>query len=150
MARNKGIDLYVQDEEIVDLLTGEVVKKRTKRIKKKSKQPDYIKIYLDGIKHVEGRKIIVNDWFLDIMRLAPWADEDEQRFDISTFDKQCIMEKYNMKSDALKKNIEGLVTKKILLRIDSNIFKLNPEIIGKGDWNEIEELRKRYKEYGYK
>ena len=133
---------YFENRTIVDK-DGNVIDSE-REVHYKSEEPNYVKFYIDAwcaFKDIKG----VNTRFL--YQLLPFMSyaADQQLICITAYIKRQISHilGWSEKSalNRFSQEIARLCQKKVLRRIDTNTYQVNPELIGKGPWKDIQRLR---------
>lgn len=128
----------------VDSETGEVISSNSLREWSiPREEPDYVKLYLNAV--LEFREVSCSNTptLMALMKYMSFADNEDggQMIILNKYVKNKIAEELEIKQDTLRKNIEKLCAGKILRKIETNTYQVNPYLIGKGDWNSIKNLR---------
>lgn len=130
--------------EYVNFKTGEISSENlTKEWIVDREEPDFIKLYFNaicGFNDVSPANVPV------LMALLPYmtyADDSHggQIIGLTSYIRDRICEKLNIKPETLRKNINALCDGKILRKIATNTYQANPHLFGKGDWKSIKNLR---------
>lgn len=109
------------------------------------KEPQYVKLYTDCISTVKGLKNGLNPIFLAFLPYMRRADIKGlcggQIIFVNKSMKEAIAEKLGLKIDSINKALSELVKSEIFKRVDVGTYQVNPNIIGKGEWNNIKNIR---------
>jgi len=129
--------LYEETKEVIDYETGEV--KQTMKLKsiKHETEPNYIKLYLSDICKLNDIPKTGNDVLNELILLVNYENE----IVLSAGIKNRICKKIEIKKGSLDNNISKLTKQQILKRVDRGIYMLNPNLFGKGKWQDIKKLR---------
>lgn len=128
----------------VDLKTGEVLKSESlKEWSVPREEPDYIKLYLNAVLEFRDVSCSNTPTLMALMKYMSFADDENggQMIILNKYVKNRIADELGIKQDTLRKNIEKLCFGRILRKIETNTYQVNPYLIGKGDWNSIKNLR---------
>lgn len=141
MAKN----LIARNEE-VEYFNNEVQQIRTRETQYtiKTEEPDYVKLYIKAwceFKQVKG----INFKFLcSILPYMAYA-EDKQLIVFSSTIKKIIAKNLNWagKSSIYRFNneLKKLVKNNVIKRIGTSTYQVNPQLIGRGQWKNIRNLR---------
>ena len=132
MAKEKtisGIDLI----ETVDFKTGEVTREEKHTKIKFKVEEDYNKLYLRSLSVVSGLPTHMTGTLNEVLKRVNYENEIVL---VSSIKKR-MAHSLGIKLNTLDHHIGGLVKKKILIRIDRGIFRLNTYIFGRGKWVDI-------------
>lgn len=120
-----------------DYETGEI-KKTSVTNTFKGDEPNYIKIYLDDIAYLYN---VPKAGSSLIFELFNYITYNTNELILNSSVKKKIATKIGITVPSLANLICSLVSKKILKRIDTGIYMLNPYLFGKGDWQTLKQLR---------
>ena len=108
-------------------------------------EPQYVKLYTDCISSVKGLKNGLNPIFLAFLPYMRRADIKGkcggQIIFVNKAMKSAIAEKLGLKIDSINKALSEFVKSEIFKRVDVGTYQVNPNIIGKGEWNDIKNIR---------
>ena len=126
-----------QVDRIIDSETGEVIQQDRKESLAVGKEPNYYKVYINDLANLQG--------------LNP---TEKMVFEIlsanMTFDnlivlikpiKEKLVKITGKEFETIKKAIQGLAKKKVLLKEERACYRVNPKYIAKGKWQDIKALR---------
>lgn len=155
---NKEYTVYTEKVLTKDDKTGEVLKDTTVVITKAKKRDNFIKIFVDnidflgaGLNNAERQVLVGFLAKVDYQNVV--YVHSELRKEI------CI--KYNISPSTISNGIKGLVQKGVLLELTdalkekmdihmNNGYLINPDIAGKGSFNELQKLRQEvYIDYDF-
>lgn len=123
---------------------GVVLEEET-TIRYKTTEPDYVKLYIEAWCTFKGAGKKANSTFL--FQLMPYISyaRDKQLIIVSSYIKEIVAQNlgWKMTSCLTRFNVEmyKLCKCKILKRISTNTYMVNPELIGRGEWKDIKKLR---------
>lgn len=122
-----------------------VVLEEDTTIRYKTTEPDYVKLYIEAWCAFKGAGKNVNTNFLyHLLPYMTYAQEKQLIF-LNAYIKQIIAEQLNWSEATLQNrfNVElnKLIRKKILKRVATSTYMVNPELIGRGEWKDIKNLQ---------
>ena len=123
---------------------GEILQENRKITYGIAREPDFVKLYLDDLAKLEGLPKSVAAVFYGLLKYMTYADEDGGQIVIlnSYAKKQILLNSKSIKSTQTINNaIVALKKVGLLTAIDQSTFRINPAVIGKGEWRDIAELR---------
>ena len=116
-----------------------------KEVYREKDEPDFIKLYIDCVFTVKGVRKGLNPIFLAFLEYMSYADSNNkyggQIIYVNKAMKMAIAEKLGLKIDSINKAISELVRSKIFERVDVGTYQVNPNIVGKGKWSDIKNIR---------
>jgi len=119
----------------VDYETGEVKKETT--ILRIPQEPAFVKLYLDDILYYHDMPRGLNPILQILLKNMNW----ENRLILNGSLKKRMAESINLSVASIDKAITQLVKGNILIREDKGIYLFNPYLFGKGNWENIQEIR---------
>ena len=134
--RNRGI-IYQSETQMLDMETGEVHIQKVVTKRKVSKEPDFIKLYLDDVMKLNDIPKKKTDILYLLLRKMNYDNE----ITVVASHKREIAKELECSVINIDKTLFLLVSKDILIRKDRGIYVANPLLFGKGRWEDIEELR---------
>jgi len=107
-----------------------------------SREPDYVKLYLNTVLASKNLPVTHNQLLNEILSIMSYANVDEgQIVYILPVDRENIAKKIKQKPDTVKKAIIDFVKTGILMKIANGKYRVNPHLFGKGDWKDIRRIR---------
>lgn len=104
----------------------------------------YVKIYLDNISFVEHRKVF-NPIFIAFLEYMSYADTNNiyggQIIYVNKAMKSAIANKTGLSIVSVNNAITEFVKKGLFKRVDVGTYQVNPNIVGRGEWKDIEFAR---------
>lgn len=135
-------------ETIIDRETGDIIKTVSNTSKIMTKEPEYIKLYLDCLCTFKGLSKALSPVLIACCHFMTWADSkhSDQMIFMNSYVKDQICELTNLKIDRVNKAIKEIVDANIFVRVDGKrgVYRVNPFIIGRGEWKDIKELRANF------
>lgn len=140
--------IFENIETIINHETGEIVKTTSNSSRIASKEPDYIKLYLDCLCTFKGLNKALSPVLIAFCHFMTWADSKhkDQMIFMNAYVKEQVCEMTGLKVDRINKALKEIVDAEIFVKVEGKrgIYKVNPFIIGKGDWKDIKELRANF------
>uniref|UniRef100_UPI003F491A8A replication/maintenance protein RepL n=1 Tax=Niallia taxi TaxID=2499688 RepID=UPI003F491A8A len=125
-------------EKIMDSTTGEVLQERFVQQIYQDKEPNYVKLYIDNLILLNGLPKGTTDTIMELLKYMSY----ENTIILNSYIKKEIAQSLGFKTvQSLDNNINKLVKKGILDRIGRGTFRANAFLFGKGDWNDIKQIR---------
>lgn len=117
-----------EDSEIVNVNTSTIYVER---------EPDYIKLYISDLFRLNDIPRASNSILFEILKRMTFNN------DIALFApiKREIASELSCSEVTIKKAIELFTEKKLLIRKDRGLYILNPNVFGKGKWENIKKIR---------
>lgn len=130
-------------EETLVNSDGVILSKRTNKTLAWGDEPPYIKLYLNDLMFVSDMpKHYTNLVFSLLKRVSYAGDEDGMCVTLVPRTKKAICQELGWaKTSSLDNALQRLLKGKILFRVDRGIYRLNPYLFGKGDWQDIARIR---------
>lgn len=136
-------DKIVYTESIISQNTGEVLSSKT--VFKTQTEPDFVKLYIDCVFAVKGVKKGFNPIFLAFLEHMSYADTQEdnggQIIYVNKAMKTAIAKKVGLSIVSVNNAITDFVKNGIFKRIDVGTYQVNPNIVGRGEWKDIKNIR---------
>lgn len=136
MSQKKKIN-YESRETTIDQTTGEILMKTTTTKALVEREPDYIKLYLNDLMKIKELPKNTNIILIAILKLMSWNNIFAAYAPI----KNVICSELGIAIDTLNKGIQNLYKKGILIRVARGVYLVDPELVGKGKWEDIKKLR---------
>ena len=117
-----------EDSEIVNVNTSTIYVER---------EPDYIKLYISDLFRLNDIPRASNSILFEILKRMTFNN------DIALFApvKREIARELSCSEVTIKKAIELFTEKGLLIRKDRGLYILNPNVFGKGKWENIKKIR---------
>ncbi len=132
---------YIEQNLKLNMKTGEVAEKETKRVLKIPREEDYVKIYIKHINYLNNLPAGLDDIIYALLKKINYQNQ----IVINSAIKRQIAKELGKTFNTINQYMTKLVKNDILIRVDVGIYYLNPVFYGKGSWKEILELRKKLK-----
>jgi hypothetical protein len=121
----------------VNFETGEIKNETKVTVFQVNREPDYVKLYLKDIALLnelpKGETGI-------LFHLVTKMDYNGIVILISST-KKIIANELGISQNTVKAAVSHFVKKKIIIRVDRGLYRLNPFLIAKGDWSNIQKIR---------
>lgn len=124
-------------DRIIDSQTGEIIEQERVESMAVGKEPNYYKVYINDLANLQGlnptEKVVLetlsaNMTFDNLIVLIKPIKE-----------KLCQIT--GKEFETIKKAIQGLTKKKVLLKEERACYRVNPKYVAKGKWEDIKALR---------
>lgn len=122
---------------------GEMISKRANRTLSWGDEPNYIKLYLQDIMYLSDMPKKHTKILYALLKRASYAgDKNGMMVSISAGLKRMMAKELNYKSvQPIDNALCDLTKGKVLYRIETGVYQFNPYLFGKGDWQDIANLR---------
>lgn len=142
MAKSR-LDKKVFEEHIISQETGEIMQAKT--VYKAQTEPEYVKLYIDCILTVKGLRKGLNPIFVAFLKYMSYADVGEesggQIIFVNKTMKELIAKQLEIGLYSVDKALGELTKAGIFKRIATGTYQVNPNIVGKGEWKDIKNIR---------
>ena len=142
MKNTKVIKELIQDTTVNE--NGEILQESKKVTYSIGREPDFVKLYLSDLITLEGLPKSTATVFYELLKHMTYADsEGGQIIALNPWLKKQILiaSKTISSTQTISNAVSALKKKGILIEIGQSTYRVNPNIIGKGDWRDISELR---------
>ena len=131
------MNTFEEEREYTNPKTGEILRdtKITKR--KRSDEPGYIKLYIKDLCKLNDIPKTGNDVLNELLAITDYKNEIVLNGGI----KDRILKSLKIKKGSLDNNISKLTKHQIIMRVARGIYTLNPNLFGRGKWEDIKKLR---------
>lgn len=151
MSDTKKISYQIEENNyITDVNTGEVVATNKTSIQsvKVSKEPAFIKLYLEHLICFKGLSISINSILAELLQQCSYANINDAEggmiLYINKALKKTIASKLNLSVSRIDHSITEFVKKDLMRRLDLGKYQFNPHFFGKGEWKDIQNIRATY------
>lgn len=142
MAKSR-LEKKVFEEHIISQETGEIMQSKT--VYKAQTEPEYVKLYIDCILTVKGLRKGLNPIFMAFLKYMSYADVGEesggQIIFVNKTMKELIAKQLGIGLYSVDKALGELTKAGIFKRIATGTYQVNPNIVGKGEWKDIKNIR---------
>lgn len=132
---------------IIDNETGEIKETQTNTRQKLrySKEPTYVKLYLDHLSRFKGLQLSLNPILAEMLKSTSYADpKDENGGMILYLNKPLkvdIAKRCGISLGRVDHAVTEFVKKGYMRRLELGKYQFNPYFFGKGEWADIENIR---------
>lgn len=120
---------------------GEMVAKRVNRTLSWGQEPQFIKLYLQDVLYLSDLPKHHENILWELLQRVTYAGEGME-IALNASVKRKIMERLGLQNiRSINNALTDLVKGKILYRVDAGLYRPNPYLFGKGDWQDIARLR---------
>ena len=136
------IKQQIKREEI-DLASGEVVRSTENIVKGYTSEPLYIKLYLHDILYLSDLPKTHDKILLSLLKKSTWANSEYGMVvTLSAGMKRIMATELGFNNARTINNaLSDFVKAEILKRLEVGVYQLNPYLFGRGEWQDIENLR---------
>lgn len=134
MIQNK---INQQNTIIMDSETGEVIEQVRKESLAVGKEPNYYKVYINDLANLQG----LNPTEKMVLEILSANMTFDNLIVLIKPIKEKLVVMTGKSFDAIKKAIQELAKKKILLKEERACYRVNPKYVAKGKWEDIKALR---------
>lgn len=145
---SKNVDTKIFEQIVISEETGEI---KTQKEIYKTKEPDFVKLYLDCVLLLKGLQKGLNPILIELVKYMSYADINSvgggQVIFMNKALKETVAAKLNVSLKRIEQAISQLVKAGIFKRIAVGTYQVNPNIFGKGDWVDIKNIRATFDFY---
>lgn len=130
-------------EETVMGTDGTIYERRQNRTLAWGDEPPYIKLYLKDLMYMSDMpKHYTNLVYALLKRVSYAGDDDGMCVTLVPRTKKAICKELGWeKTSSLDNALQRLLKGKIIYRVDRGVFRMNPYLFGKGEWQDISRIR---------
>ena len=121
----------------VDLDTGEYIEQVRRETLPVGKEPNYYKVYIQDLANLQG----LNPTETQVLQVLSANMAFDNLIVLIKPIKERLVKMIGKEYETIKKAIEGLTARKILIRADRSVYRVNPRYVAKGKWEDIKALR---------
>ena len=153
MAHKEGATRVIERDRIIDSDTGEVTYERVKT-QSASTEPYYVKLYFEAWAAFKGKGPLNSDLLVRLLPYMTYASEGQRVVLNPAVKKQIARDMGWSGKDSrsllsrVNHELAKLGKTGVIRKIDRDIWEVNPEVIGRGDWKDIRELRATFNVIG--
>ena len=128
------------------VITEDGVVTSQKMVYKDASEPDFVKLYIDCVCNFKGLRKSLSPIFVALLKHMTYADAEEEHggqiIAVNAYIKQQIAKSLGYNGvESINKALTDFVKAGLLKRIARGTFQVNPQIVGKGDWKDIKNIR---------
>ena len=124
---------------------GEILQENKKVTYSVAREPNFVKLYLDDLGRLKNLRKSHISVLYSLLKFMNYADDKNAPQVVvvnSYIKKQILLESPDIRStQTIADAISALKKAGILISVDRTAYRVNPDIIGKGEWRDILELR---------
>ncbi len=130
-------------EETIQDTSGRVVERRRNQVLSWGDEPPYIKLYLRDIMYMSDMPRHFTDLVYALLKRVSYAgDADGMCVTLVPRIKKAICSELGWeKTSTLDNALQKLLKGQIVYRVDRGVFRLNPYLFGRGEWQDISRIR---------
>jgi len=138
--------IYKTENVRYDKETGEVIESKITKLTKLTKEPDYIKLYINAVLAICDLSQSINPVLFELLKHMTYANDCDggQIIYLNSALRKKICETIGISSNRLSHILTKVVKSNILKRIDRGTFAVNPDMFGKGEWKDILKVKEIY------
>jgi hypothetical protein len=138
MKNNKKTKVAVTKiTETIDVTSGQVFKSVKTDVYGKTKEPTFIKLYIDDIARLNDLPTGLSRILLEIVKSMSYNNVFAAYMPI----KNVMCARLGITINYLNKAIDTFHKKGLFIRLGRGMYLVDPEIFAKGSWEDIQELR---------
>lgn len=141
MANKKVVLTNIESVSEVDKKSGEIVNqtiKHTNKISSVESEPPYIKLYIQDISQLNGLTSNQSSILHEILRLVQYETNEVI---LNKYNRNKIVSALQTTDATIRNCIVALTKRKILYKIATGVYRINPYLFGTGSWQNIKGLR---------
>ena len=136
----------IESHEKIEIDQNGVSRKTTQNITKRYEdEPEYVKVYLDTILYLKDLPKGFNSILLAFLRHMTYANfhnrEKGQIIYVNASMKKSIANDLGVSVARINQALTEFTKGEIFYRVDTGTYKVNAHLFGKGDWQDIKEIR---------
>lgn len=126
------------EKEIIDE-NGETKQSEKTHTVNWGREPNYVKLYLDDVLYLSDLPKGLNSILYALIKRMHYGNE----LVLNAALKRMIAKEVGLGLSSVNNAISKFVKGKLLERIDTGIYLVNPQLFGKGEWKDISKIRLR-------
>lgn len=126
-----------QVDTIIDSETGEILQQDRKESLAVGKEPNYYKVYINDLANLQG----LNPTEKMVLEILSANMTFDNLIVLIKPIKEKLVKLTGKSYDGIKRAIQELTKKKVLLKEERACYRVNPKYIAKGKWEDIKALR---------
>ena len=135
MEKKKIIKEEIQ--QIIDSNTGEVIEQKETTTSYVERESDYVKLYLNDIVRLNDLAPRHTRILMEVISAMGYKNVIALYSPV----KKLMCKNLNIKMDTLDKAIQNFAKKGILFRIERGVYLADPDLFGRGKWEDIKDLQ---------
>jgi hypothetical protein len=129
--------IKISERTTVDHLTGEITKEEFEKVTRLPSEDNYIKIYLKTIGVLYNVPSGSTTLLTSLLSRVNYDNE----IILNTTIRKRIAKEIGIQPNTLFKSMKKLVDQKLLIKVDTGIYKINTYVFGRGNWKDIQDHR---------
>ena len=126
-----------QNTIIMDSETGEVIEQERKESLAVGKEPNYYKVYINDLANLQG----LNPTEKMVLEILSANMTFDNLIVLIKPIKEKLVKITGKEFETIKKAIQGLAKKNVLIKEERACYRVNPKYVAKGKWEDIKALR---------
>ena len=123
--------------QTVNVDSGELISEKTVTSSFLSREPDFVKLYIDDIKRFYELNNSDSNLLNCLLRYMAYNNVVVLLKPV----KDMICKELNMPINTVNKGIDNLYKQNILIRLHRSVYLIDPNLFGKGKWEDIHSIR---------
>jgi len=123
---------YRSETNIIDNTTGEIITTKSERITRIEKEPDYIKMYVSDIAGLHGFSKATSGVLFELLAIVDYKGVSN----VTISNKKNMCQRIGIKNQTFTNQLQILIKKNIISRIEKGEYEINPNYFTKGSWSE--------------
>lgn len=105
-------------------------------------EPAYVKLYVtQWLATMSGQPSLMADVLVGLIELGMTFAEDGQVIHATKYEKEAIAKRLGVNPRSIDNTIQKLVKAEALKRVERGTYAVNPRLLGKGSWKNIQSLQ---------
>ena len=107
-------------------------------------EPDFVKLYFNAVLEYNKVSCVITPLVTELLKYMTYADDEllgGQVVYLNATLKKKICKNLNIAEVTYRTNMKKLCDGKIIRKLSTGTYQFNPYIFGKGNWNNIKDLR---------
>jgi hypothetical protein len=139
--KSKSRKLKQVTETTVINESGEVLRHSSSKTFKVTKEPDYVKLYLQDVLYLSDMPKKHTKVLYELLKRSSYANKGLQVCLSAGLKRIMAKDLGFSRVQSIDNALSDLVKGYILIRIETGVYQFNPAFFGKGEWEDIQELR---------
>lgn len=125
---------------VTNLDTGEAREETTDKVIQFPTEPEYVKLYLDDLTTILGIKEGPKKLVFELAKQMNY----EGLITLNGAIKKRMAQRLGIKEGSFRNYLSKLVKEKIIVRVDTGLYEMNPHYFAKGKWPDIQRRREKF------
>ena len=142
----KKVTVYEKTQTEIDVMTGEIIKKKQNIIEKTSKEPDFIKLYYETMLAFNQIHGVPIEFVLSLSKFIEWTNDGKPMIvTINKRAKDILQVDCSVKLAQINRYISKSVENGLLFKTEyRSVYEVNPFMMAKGRWESIQNLQCKF------